>query len=113
MNPCPAYRPTTVTGYRTQAAPGLLPIFRSDGQLRLLGQLFLHPESVIGEPEVDEVYEATRNAGVLLGQEVNAVILTPEEWRDRGSGFVREVASGPLVRVSDGESAWDREDQHP
>ncbi len=57
---------------------------------------------VIGEPDIDEVYEATRNAGAVLGQEVNAVILTPEEWRDRGSGFIREVSSGPLVRVSGG-----------
>ena len=57
---------------------------------------------IIGEPDVDEVYEASRNAGAVLGQEVNAVILTPEEWRDCGSGFIREVSSGPLVRVSGG-----------
>ena len=57
---------------------------------------------IIGEPDVDEVYEASRNAGAVLGQEVNAVILTPEEWQDRGSGFIREVSSGPLVRVSGG-----------
>lgn len=57
---------------------------------------------VIGEPDVDEVYEASRDAGAVLGQEVSAVILTPEEWRGRGTGFIREVSSGPLVRVSGG-----------
>lgn len=57
---------------------------------------------IIGEPDVDEAYEACRNAGAVLGQEVNAVILTPEEWRGRASGFIRDVASGPLVRVSGG-----------
>jgi predicted nucleotidyltransferase len=57
---------------------------------------------IIGEPDVDEAYEACRNAGAVLGQEVNAVLLTPEEWRRQGSGFIREVASGPLVLVSGG-----------
>ena len=190
----------------SQSAPGLLPIFRSDSQLRLLGQLFLHAEQeqtiadleqaagipqqtvsrevnrllragvlrgrrvgrlhlvqpneanpyfpelaglllkalgpravlaehltevdgiqeaylfgswarrytgeagpppgdidlvVIGEPDVDEVYEACRKAGAVLGQEVNPVILGPEDWKARRSGFVREVRSGPLVTVVD------------
>lgn len=46
------------------------------------------------------MYGACADAGAVLGQEVNAVMLTPEEWRSRRSGFVREVANGPLVRVS-------------
>jgi len=57
---------------------------------------------VIGEPDVDAVYETCREAGVALGQEVNPVILTPEEWQGRGSGFIRDVLSGPLVKVSGG-----------
>jgi predicted nucleotidyltransferase len=188
----------------SRSAPGLLPIFRSDSQLRLLGQLFLHPDLeqtiaeleaataipqqtvsrevdrlvragllddrrqgrmhfvrpnpanpyfpelsglllkalgprsvlaerleglegvdeaylfgswarryegepgappgdidvvIIGEPDVDEVYEACREAGAVLGQEVNPVILTQQEWRGRRSGFVREIRSGPLVTI--------------
>ncbi len=55
---------------------------------------------VIGDFDVDAVYGACGDAGAVLGQEVNAVMLTPEEWRSRRSGFVREVANGPLVRVS-------------
>lgn len=55
---------------------------------------------VVGEPDADKVYEAGRDAGAVLGQEVNVVILTPEEWRARRSGFIREVRSSPLVAVS-------------
>jgi len=192
----------------SHSAPGLLPIFRSDSQLRLLGQLYLHPEReqtiaeleqaagipqqtvsrevnrllqagllrgrrvgrlhfvrandanpyfpelaglllkalgprpvlarqlrevpgiteaylfgswarryagdpgapgdvdviVVGEPDVDEVYNACRRAGAELGQEVNPVVLTPEEWNARGSGFVQQVRSGPLMPLSDEEA---------
>lgn len=189
----------------SQSAPGLLPIFRSGNQLRLLGQLFLHPDQeqtiadleqaagipqqtvsrevnrllaagvlrgrrvgrlhfvrpndanpyfpelaglllkalgprtvlarhlsgirgiaetylfgswarryagepgappgdidvlIIGEPDVDEVYNACRDAGAELGQEVNPVLLTADEWKARRSGFVRQVRSGPLVPVT-------------
>lgn len=56
---------------------------------------------VVGEPDVDDVYEACRAAGGTLGQEVNVVILTPEEWRANRSGFVRQIRSGPLVPIGD------------
>jgi DNA-binding transcriptional ArsR family regulator len=204
----PSDSDTHITGGYTRSvsrsAPGLLPIFRSDNQLRLLGQLFLHPDHeqtiaeleaatsipqqtvsreidrlvqaglledrrqgrmhfvrpdpanpyfpelsglllkalgprsvlaerldgiagvdaaylfgswarryegepgpppgdidvvIVGEPDVDEVYEACRQAGATLGQEVNPVILTPAEWKGRRSGFVRQVRSGPLVPI--------------
>ncbi len=55
--------------------------------------------AIIGQPDVDKVYEACREAGQIIGQEVNAVILTPAEWQAQKSGFVREVRSGQLVRV--------------
>lgn len=54
---------------------------------------------VIGEPDVDQIYDACREAGAALGQEVNPVILAPEEWNARRSGFVRQVRQGPLVPV--------------
>ena len=54
---------------------------------------------VIGEPDVDAVYEACRVAGEILGQAVNPVILAAEEWAARRSGFVREVRSGSLVQL--------------
>lgn len=52
---------------------------------------------VIGAPDVDEVYDACRDAGQVLGQEVNPVILTPDEWRSGTSGFIRQVRTSPLV----------------
>jgi DNA-binding transcriptional ArsR family regulator len=55
---------------------------------------------IIGEPDVDKVYEATHRASSELGQEVNAVFLTPAEWRARRTGFVRQIRSGPLVEVT-------------
>jgi DNA-binding transcriptional ArsR family regulator len=54
---------------------------------------------VIGSPDVDAVYNASSQAGEILGQEVNPVILTPEEWKARRSGFVRDVRSGPLIEI--------------
>jgi hypothetical protein len=54
---------------------------------------------VIGEPDIDRIYEACRRTGAVLGQEVNPVILTQEEWEAHESGFVREVRAGPLVAV--------------
>jgi predicted nucleotidyltransferase len=54
---------------------------------------------VIGSPDVDAVYDACSRAGAALGQEVNPVILTPEEWKARRSGFVREVRGGPLIQI--------------
>lgn len=54
---------------------------------------------VIGEPEVDAVYEACRRASRRTGQEVNPVVLTPQEWQARESGFLREVQAGSLVQV--------------
>ena len=56
---------------------------------------------IIGEPDVDEVYNACRDAGAELGQEVNPVLLSPDEWKARRSGFVRQVRGGPLVALTD------------
>src|SRR5581483_3342759 len=36
---------------------------------------------IVGQPDVDEVYKACRDAGAELGQEVNPVILSPGEWK--------------------------------
>jgi predicted nucleotidyltransferase len=55
---------------------------------------------VIGDADVDEIYEACGDASRVLGQEVNPVILTPEEWRSKRSGFIRQVRSGPLVALT-------------
>jgi DNA-binding transcriptional ArsR family regulator len=54
---------------------------------------------VIGEPDVDDVYEACQQAARKVSQEVNPVVLTPKEWKQKRSGFLREVETGSLVQV--------------
>jgi predicted nucleotidyltransferase len=54
---------------------------------------------VIGQPDIDAVYQACREAGDALGQEVNPVVLTQAEWRSGRSGFVQELRKGALVSV--------------
>jgi DNA-binding transcriptional ArsR family regulator len=55
---------------------------------------------IVGQPDVDAVYEAARRASNELGQEVNPVILSAAEWRVGRSGFIRQLRSGPLVDVT-------------
>jgi hypothetical protein len=55
---------------------------------------------VIGQPDVDAVYDACGQASVILGQEVNPVVLTPAEWRSKRSGFVQELRKGALVELA-------------
>ena len=58
---------------------------------------------VIGDPDVDDIYDACSDVSRDLAQDVNPVILTPEEWRSKRSGFIRQVRSGPLVALT---STW-------
>jgi len=70
---------------------------------RYIGEIGLPPGDidvvVVGEPDVDSVYDASSEVGRLVGQDVNPVVLTPAEWRARRSGFVRELRKGPLVSL--------------
>jgi Predicted transcriptional regulators len=54
---------------------------------------------VIGEPEVDTVYEACQRAARTINHEVNPVVLTQKEWKQKRSGFLREIGDGNLVQV--------------
>jgi predicted nucleotidyltransferase len=57
---------------------------------------------VIGEPDVDAVYDAAAEVARLLGQDVNPVVLAPADWRVPRSGFVKELRQGPLVPLVTG-----------
>ncbi len=57
---------------------------------------------MIGQPDVDAVYEACQEATAILGQEVNPVVLTPAEWRSSRSGFVKGLRRGTLVALTGG-----------
>ena len=59
---------------------------------------------VLGEPDVDAVYEACTRIEAAVHRPVNPTILTPEEFTAR-SGFLDNVRSGPAVAVI-GELPW-------
>jgi DNA-binding transcriptional ArsR family regulator len=59
---------------------------------------------VLGEPDVDEVYEACARIEAEVHRPVNPTILTPEEFA-APSGFLDSVRSGRAVAVI-GELPW-------
>ena len=54
---------------------------------------------VVGSPDRDDLYDATRDAGRALNREVNAVVISPARWRDADDGFIAEIRSRPRVQV--------------
>lgn len=59
---------------------------------------------VLGEPDVDAVYEACSRVEAAVHRPVNPTILTPEEFA-APSGFLDNVRSGPVVPVM-GKLPW-------
>ena len=59
---------------------------------------------VLGEPDVDAVYEACTRVEAAVHRAVNPTILTPEEFAE-SSGFLENVRTGPAVVVI-GELPW-------
>jgi DNA-binding transcriptional ArsR family regulator len=59
---------------------------------------------VLGEPDVDAVYEACARIEAAVHRPVNPTILTPEEFA-APSAFLDNVRSGPAVAVF-GELPW-------
>lgn len=55
---------------------------------------------LIGSPEWGAVSRMARELTSILGQEVNPTILSPEQWADRGDGFVRQVRREPRLELS-------------
>lgn len=54
---------------------------------------------VVGDADPEAVEAACVDAGRRLGIEVNPVVLSEDEWSGSGSGFVRQLREGPLVRL--------------
>jgi DNA-binding transcriptional ArsR family regulator len=75
---------------------------------RMLGEAGPAPRDidvmVLGEPDVDAVYEACTRVEAVVHRPVNPTILTPEEFAEP-SGFLENVRSGPAVAVI-GELPW-------
>lgn len=59
---------------------------------------------VLGDPDVDAVYQACTRVEVAVHRPVSPTILTPEEFA-APSGFLDDVRSGPAVAVI-GELSW-------
>lgn len=54
---------------------------------------------VIGAPDVYEVRRRADQASEELGRDVNATVLTGDEWSAGASGFVQRVNSSPIVNL--------------
>ena len=54
---------------------------------------------VIGEPDLDALYAACRQAEKALRLDVNPIVRSPAEWQQRGPSFLADLRKGPLVAV--------------
>jgi predicted nucleotidyltransferase len=52
---------------------------------------------VVGTADVAKVRAAADKATKSLGKDVNVSVLTPKEWTDPKTGFIRNVKDSPLV----------------
>lgn len=55
---------------------------------------------VVGDPHRDALYDALSRAEATLRREVNATVLTPEEWAAMDDPFVSTVHARPSVDLS-------------
>ena len=55
---------------------------------------------VVGDADPEAVEAVCMEVGRRLGLEVNAIVLSEEEWERRASGFLRRLREGPLVQVA-------------
>jgi predicted nucleotidyltransferase len=56
---------------------------------------------IVGNPDRDELYEATLRAEERLQHEIGATVRTSEAWLSADDAFLRQVRSSPLVAVLD------------
>jgi len=58
---------------------------------------------VVGDADLEAVEAVCMEVGRRVGLEVNAVVLSDDEWERRASGFLRQLREGPLVQVASGQ----------
>jgi hypothetical protein len=63
---------------------------------------------VVGSPDRDELYDATKEAERVLNREVNAVVISPRRWNAADDGFIVELRSRARVRVLPQQEGSDR-----
>lgn len=54
---------------------------------------------VVGNPDRDDLHDATQAAAQRLNRPVNPVVISPKRWNTSDDGFIRELRSRPRVRV--------------
>lgn len=55
---------------------------------------------IVGRPNRDAVYEATRRATERLGREINTVIVSSERWQTSTDPFLVELRNRPMVPLN-------------
>lgn len=55
---------------------------------------------VVGRPSQLAVVRAERRLSDRLGRDVNAVVVSPDEWEASASGFLEDVKRRPLLPVA-------------
>jgi predicted nucleotidyltransferase len=54
---------------------------------------------LVGDPDRDAAYEATRRAEHRLGREISLVIRDPETWASADDGFTRQLRASALLEI--------------
>jgi hypothetical protein len=54
---------------------------------------------VLGDPEVDRVYDAVTEVEAQIGMPVNVSIFTEAEWAKDTTGFAETVRAAPQVEI--------------
>jgi predicted nucleotidyltransferase/biotin operon repressor len=52
---------------------------------------------ILGKPDRRKLARLCRDAGEVLGFEVNPTVLSPEDWESDATGFIRSIKEQPLV----------------
>jgi predicted nucleotidyltransferase len=100
-----AFGPPLVVGEEFGPLAGVAQIFIfGSWAARYAGESGPAPRDVdvllVGTPDRDAVYEASRRAEHRLGREVNIVIRDPEDWHTADDGFSKQLRSSALLEVT-------------
>ena len=67
------------------------------------GELYRAPQDidvmVIGEPDLDELYEVLRDVEDQIGRPVQPTVMSRAEWKADQTGFAQNIRSGPRVAL--------------
>jgi predicted nucleotidyltransferase len=99
-----AFGPATFIGPALRAVEGIEEAhLYGSWAARYVGETGLDPTDIdviaIGRPSRIAVAETQRHLTERLGREVNIAVVTPEEWEEAASGFLKDVRARPLVPV--------------